>query len=307
MNPSRVICRIGGGLGNQLFMYATAQALAWRTGSRLWFDTGVFQRDTVYRRQWLLHAFDGPAEVPVIRSNSGISWISRSLAMHLGTLIPNPVLKGCVESTPAAFQPSVLCTQAWRVYLAGCWQSESYFADYRSEILAALAIRNTLDATTRLIAGKIDSEEDAVAVHVRSYFDVRNPSMRRVVPIEFAERCCEAIARSKPNARFFLFADDPSRFPDLTNRLPRSEWVTHSHRQGNRGAICDLHLMSHCKHFVIANSSLSWWGAWLSQRRWGIANSSGCERLIYCPGEYMFNRDAVPQWWIDPTKKEEPT
>lgn len=284
-------------------MYATAQALAWRTGSQLWFDTGVFQRDTVYRRQWLLHAFDGPAEVPVIRSNSGISWISRSLAMRLGSLIPNPILKGCVETTPAAFQPAVLCAKAWRVYLAGCWQSETYFADYRSEILAALAITNEFDPTTRFVARKIDAEEDAVAVHLRSYFDVQNPSTRRVVPIEFTDRCCEAIARFRPNARFFLFADDPSRFPDLTNRLPRSEWVTHSHELGNSGAICDLYLMSRCKHFVIANSTLSWWGAWLSQKRWGIADPVRGERFIYCPGSYMFNRDAVPKWWTDPTRQ----
>ncbi len=299
-----MICRIGGGLGNQLFMYAAAQALAWRAGAALWFDTGVFQRDTVYRREWLLPSFVGPASVPVIRSNGPIAWTVRGLAMRLGDCLPNPLIAAQIEQSPACFIPRMTTHRAWRIYLSGCWQSELYFADYRRELLKALVLRDELPLATCRVAKEIEEEEDSVAVHLRSYSDVPSPGARTIVPWEYTVQCCKKIGNQRPNARFFLFADKPEQFREVTSQLPHSRWVEHSHSRGNSGAIDDLYLMSRCKHFVTANSTLSWWAAWLSQQRWGICDLAEDKRFIFSPGAFMFNRDAVPPWWCDPTCKE---
>lgn len=298
-----MVCRIGGGLGNQLFIYAAAQSLAWRSGAALWFDTRAFQRDIVYRRQWLLPAFVGPANVPTLPRSGPLAWKLRGLTIRAGALMPTPLVSSYMEPKPARFLRAKVRSRAWRTYLVGFWQSEKYFAEYRKELLSALALRCPLDELTSRVAAQIEDEPDSVAVHLRSYSDVNIPAARRLVPIDYTILCCQTIAAARPHARFFLFADDPSRFRDVAAGLPRSLWIEHSHARGNEGAIDDLYLMSRCKHFVTANSTLSCWAAWLSQQRWGVHELASEQRFIFSPGAYMFNEDAVPSWWIDPTRK----
>jgi hypothetical protein len=118
------------------------------------------------------------------------------------------------------------------------------------------------DAKNRAIASQM-STCNAVAVHVR-WFDL--PSAMTTlhnISADYYRRAIDVINRSISNPHFFLFSDDPNSARSLLG-LSAGCLTCVDHNRGNENAYADLWLMTHCKHFIIANSTFSWWGAWLS-------------------------------------------
>jgi len=295
----KIICHVVGGLGNQLFMYAAARAMAWRDDAELVLETGLFRRDVVYHRELLLESFRGPRALRQVDFGRGLRRYWHRATFELGQQLPERWRTVIREGEPPRYQPELLVPRQGSVRMMGGWQSERYFDDYRSELLADLAFGVELSTATKQLAQEIEAEAEPVAVHLRAYRDVPNPNERRVLPRSYVEAACGRIRDEWPKAKLFLFADEPEHFRDVSKALGAHRWVTHNQVRGNAGAIEDLYLMSRCRHFVVANSSLSWWGAWLSQQRWGMAEQgSAGDRMIIAPASGIFNRDFVPAWWI---------
>src|SRR5208337_4511562 len=151
------------------------------------------------------------------------------------------------------------------VYLDGLWQSESYFREIKSTLREDLKIPPPADYDNVRMAGKIESC-NAVGVHAR-WFDKPD----KIGPIhkshnlqkEYYSRAIDTIRARVSNPHFFLFSD----YPDAARGLiPVSEsMITPVNHNGQDQAYADLWLMTLCKHFIIANSTFSWWGAWLSE------------------------------------------
>jgi hypothetical protein len=104
-----------------------------------------------------------------------------------------------------------------------------------------------------------------VAVHVR-FFDTPQEKGVNNAPYDYYKRAFAIMANLAPDAHYFIFSDQPVAARDL---IPLTEdRVTFvSHNQGEENAYADLWLMTQCQHFIIANSTFSWWGAWLASHR----------------------------------------
>jgi hypothetical protein len=269
-----IITQLKGGLGNQLFQYAAARRLSLTLGVPLKLDVGFYKRHK--QRTYELDQF---------RIEAGIAtdWeVARWRGPRLLTRITQPLglLPRCVMEKSFEFDPAILHLQGGR-YLEGYWQSYRYFADVAPQIRSELAVRTPPSDADRAMLDRM-AQCDAVCLHVRRGDYASNPIARQYhglcVP-EYYRTAVEAIAAQLRAPELFVFSDDmPWVKQNLRFELP----TTHVEHHGVDSAPLELRLMGGCRHFVIANSSLSWWAAWLA---------SSEESSVYAPR----------RWFADPT------
>ena len=101
----------------------------------------------------------------------------------------------------------------------------------------------------------------AVALHVR-WFDPPNSQATHNVSAQYYQRAIALMERKIRTPRYFLFSDDPDA-AHSTIALPQGRVTFVAHNRGDENAYADLWLMTQCRHFITANSTFSWWGAWL--------------------------------------------
>ncbi len=271
----RVITQIKGGLGNQLFCYAAARRLAVTNGAELVIDdvTG-FSRDFKYRRRYALDRFHIEGRKATSRERmEPLGRYRRAFARSIARRRPFS-LRRYVEPKGPDFDPRLLTLEVrGTVYLDGYWQSEGYFKDVEETIREDLRIIAPEDATNRNIA-KCMASCNAVAVHVRWFESPEAVSYQHNVGASYYARAVQEIRDRVTMPHFFLFSDEPEAAMRALG-LPDDEATCVSHNKGDENAYADLWLMSQCKHFVIANSTFSWWGAWLSQHK---------EKVVIAPG-----------------------
>jgi Glycosyl transferase family 11 len=295
-----VIVRITGGLGNQLFMYAAGRRLALHHATPLKLDisgygtylTRLYHLDQFHLAQDLASPEDiarfksAPSQAPK-RKRAQLRWnpfaARRSEADG-----------GCVfqagDSLAGTYLPEILRTPR-DVYLDGYWQSEQYFKPVEQVIRGDLRFRSELAGDNLATAQQI-SGVAAVSLHIRrgDYATNRNLSeILGLLPLEYYHRAIERIAATVAAPHFFVFSDDPGWAKDnLRIGFPAS-FVCHN---GPAAPHEDLRLMSLCRYHITANSSLSWWGAWLCE------NSA---KTIIAPERWFLKvpmSDIVPAGWI---------
>lgn len=280
----KVIARIYGGLGNQLFCYAAARRLALVNNAELVLDdvTG-FVRDFHYRRQYVLDRFNIPARKatraerlePFERYRRGaMKWLSRKRSF---------AERRYVEQEGLAFDERLL-TLGVRgiIYLDGYWQSEKYFKDVEEIIRNDLRITPPEDAVNQNIAKNICAC-NAVSLHVR-WFDAPNDAATHNVSMDYYRRAIAFMDRTLEAPFYFIFSDHPEAARGKLP-LPEGRVAFVSHNRGDKNAYADLWLMSMCKHFIVANSTFSWWGAWLGERD---------KTLVVCPKTKVGDDQATP-------------
>jgi len=262
----KVIVRVKGGLGNQLFCYAAARRLAIANNAELVIDdfTG-FVRDSKYRRSYALDRF----HIPVRKATPGermepFEKHRRGMAKIMARLRPFH-LRHYVEQEGNDFDQRVLEFKVkGTVYLDGYWQSEDYFKDFSDVIRKDLTIIPPTDAPNLNMAEHI-RECNAVAVHVRFFEDPGNNRGLNLGKQYYVNATKEIMSRVR-EPHFFLFSDQPDKVRQML-AIPDDSLSCVSHNRGDEYCYADLWLMAQCKHFIIANSTFSWWGAWLSPHK----------------------------------------
>jgi hypothetical protein len=258
----KIIARIKGGLGNQLFCYAAARRLALVNNAELVIDdvTG-FARDREYRRRYMLDRFQIPVRKatqaerlePFERYRRGlIKWLSRRKPFS-----ERPYL----EQEGLDFDERLLGLRVKdSLYLDGLWQSEGYFKDVEETIREDLRIIPPTDESNQRMAEQIRNS-NAVALHVRC-FDPTGYASSHNLSTDYYERAITLMDAKLSSPQYFLFSDAPeSTGLKLHSLEGRMILVAHNH--GAQHAYADLWLMTQCRHLIIANSTFSWWGAWL--------------------------------------------
>lgn len=276
-----IIAIVKGGLGNQLFIYAAARALALRTGRLLFLDTHRgFERDG-YGRSYRLDRFpiagrpmpEALAVAPTLK-HWRHKWI-RSWSKCL----PRDWRSYVTERAGAPVtQLTALHPRRAHVTLNGYWQDERYFADHAPTLRQELALPAATDPRNRELGIRLFAEQ-SVSVHIRR---VR---YSHPLPREYYQRAINAICDRVERPVFVLFGDDldwPLQQLDFHGR-PR-EIVTHNAAD----EVADLWLMTQCRHAIVANSSFSWWGAWLRTPLSGA--------LTFAPAETGFAMVMPPRW-----------
>jgi hypothetical protein len=148
------------------------------------------------------------------------------------------------------------------LYTEGYWQSEAYFKDIESIIRKDLTIKPPKDEFNLKLASQILNQE-SVAIHFR-FFDKAHQDVKlNNVSLDYYTNAINYIQNLNLDVHYFIFSDDPLTVYNSLS-LPEEKVTYISNNKGDENAYADLWLMSLCKHFIIANSTFSWWGAWLS-------------------------------------------
>lgn len=264
-----IYSRIFGGLGNQLFIYAASRRLALKNNAELVLDSvSGFTFDHQFQRHYQLDHFNIPCRKATAAERlEPFARARRYLKRRWNARRP---FEQCsyIQQEGIDFDPRLLSLRPkGGLYLQGYWQSEGYFKDVEPHIRDDLRIILPTDDQNRQMAQRIRNEL-SVAVHVR-FFDEPHTAASDAkavnnAPVDYYQRAIATMEQRVPGAHYVVFSNCPQ---EAKARLPLSEsriTLVH-HNQGDDMAYADLWLMTQCQHFIIANSTFSWWGAWLSE------------------------------------------
>lgn len=263
---NKVIATIFGGIGNQLFCYAAARRLAVVSGAELVIDdVSGFARDRVYMRRYQLDHFNISCRKTTRAERlEPFSHARHYLRSGYNRHRPFDKRTYIVQDRSIDFEPRLLVLRPrGTLRLQGYWQSESYFQDIEAVIREDLRIVPPADKANLEMAARV-RDSLAVAVHVR-FFDTpdENGKGNNNITGEYYTRAVARMETLAPGAHYFVFSDRPDAARALIP-LPDSRATCISHNQSDEMAYADLWLMTQCRHFIIANSTFSWWGAWLA-------------------------------------------
>ncbi len=261
-----LISHLTGGLGNQLFQYAAAFALARRSGASLGIDTSCYDYTHEAGRDYQLPHFSiaDPVITPSRTSRFAYKLSSaertglRSIAAITRTALG---LTDIHEAEAYHYHPIQLPSPApARVRLRGYWQSPRYFEDAQDALRQSLAFAHPLSDAAQQIDARIQSANSPVSLHVRrgDYLRVRPEA---VLPIAYHQKAIDHLAQSVADPTYVVFSDDITW---ARTHLPLPGEPVFVTADAPLPAHEDLRLMSRCRHHIIANSSFSWWGAWLN-------------------------------------------
>ncbi len=278
---SSVTVKLSGGLGNQLFQYAAGRALAIRQDAGLYLDTRFFSKGR--HREFALADFH-------IAGAIAPSGLGGFLHRAMDGLVSGRAVK--FKEHQFTFDSAVL-SLAGNVFLDGYFQSEKYFADVAHHIRRELTPIKGFSSSAEALDHEIDQSE-SISLHIRRGDYVTNPRVNRthgVLGADYYQNAASLIAnRCAGNPTVFVFSDDPvwARNLDIPYRR-----VMAADYSGLRD-VEEMILMSRCKHHIIANSSFSWWGAWLNHRE---------SKIVIAPQPWFadpsfVDRDLVPTDWL---------
>jgi hypothetical protein len=263
-SSSKIVARLFGGLGNQLFIYAAARRLALVNGGELVIDdVSGFTADYRYRRQCQLQHFRALYRSATAAERlEPLSKLRRHLLRSINARRQFDH-RNYIYQASNGFEPRLLTLKPRGVlHVEGYWQSEKYFEDIENVIRSELAMIPPVTAQNLSLAEKIRSEL-AVAVHFRSF--QRTDPLAVNLPATYYSNAVKMMMQTLPRAHYFVFSDDPIAAKACVS-VPEECVTFICHNRGDDCAFADMWLMSLCKHFIIANSTFSWWGAWLGSK-----------------------------------------
>ena len=289
-----IITQLIGGLGNQMFQYAAGRALALDFSQPLRLDISGFHGYGLHQGFELLRVFSCPAEIATeseVRSILGWQYaagIRRILARQAFSAFRS---KGLVVEPHYHYWPGIKNIQR-DCYLSGYWQSEKYFLDAASVIRADFAFKLSLEASNTVLAEQI-CKVNSVSLHVRRGDYASNPkttATHGLCTLDYYQAAVRYVSERVEHPQFFIFSDDIDWVKgNLKVDFP-CQYVDHNYGDKSYN---DMHLMSLCRHQIIANSSFSWWGAWLN------ANP---DKIVVAPKKWFVNEnntaDLLPQGWV---------
>ncbi len=257
-----VYIKLSGGLGNQLFQYAAGKALSLKNNCNLIIDT-----------YWYSSIPNGSTERPILinQLNTRAAYIDSKghpdklinppTANIIKKLYKNRITK---EKGNFTYNPEIL-HKSLPIYLDGYWQSYKYFNHIRNLIV---------DEFTPLTFNKeyldyielLKNNPKSVMMHIRRGDYIHSPSASATlgfIGIDYYHKAIEIIKQRIDQPIFFIFSDDIAWCKE---HLPKNiQMVFIDPDSSLASPVDELYLMSLCQHHIIANSSFSWWGAWLSQ------------------------------------------
>lgn len=290
-----VIVCLAGGLGNQLFQYAAGRALAEVCGAQLLLDTSAYQYERL-GRQYRLDRFCIRAELVSPEDVDRLTWrerrdlFSRAWRRVVEPMLPR-IWRRVFVDQELGYDSAFLRIRR-SVVLQGYWQNEKYFADIAPMIRREYQLRDDPDYRNAHMLNLIGSTA-SVSLHVRRGDYVSNPHTNAVHGVCEVEYYCDAmkfISERIGASHYFVFSDDPEwARANLCFNGP----VTFVQHNGAERDYEDLRLMSACRHHIMANSSFSWWGAWLAERPGQVVVAP----KVWFQDPRRCARDLIPERW----------
>lgn len=289
-----VIVNIIGGLGNQMFQYAAGRALSLERGVSLRLDITDFTRYQLHQGFQLKRVFNCIADIANKEDIHNIlgwqsSLMARRLVLSKG--LATFRRKEIVAEPQFNYWPEIKNAPS-QSYLIGYWQSEKYFLNVAAQIREDFSFRLPMEKKNAELAQKI-SQVNAVSLHIRRGDYVSNPlttTKHGLCSLEYYQAAIQHMAVRILHPHFFVFSDDIAWVEEnLKIDFPH----LHVHHNQEAESYNDMRLMSLCKHHILANSSFSWWGAWLN---------SNPDKIVIAPKRWFADQtdvcDLIPNQWI---------
>jgi hypothetical protein len=255
-----IIVRIVGGLGNQMFQYAYAKALQ-QKGYQVKIDITKFKK-------YKLH---GGYQLDQFKIDLETSKPIANVLCRLG-------FRRSVKEKSLLFDKKFLEVPQ-KEYIKGYFQTEKYFASITPILRKQFIVKKELCSTTLRYLKEITIQKNACSLHIRrgDYIsDEKANSVHGTCDLQYYKKAIKLIRNEFKDAHFFIFSDDISwaRKNLVDKNVTYIEHTVIPHE--------DMHLMSLCKHNITANSSFSWWGAWLNQHK---------NKTVIAPKNWFVNRE----------------
>ncbi len=288
------LVKLDGGLGNQLFQLAFAISKSKKTGKDFYFDVTSFESHSrkVTPRKFALEVFGLTPHIDWPKT----TWQSVLYKLKLFSIWIS-LSRGNYNEKSVEFDKEALFNED-KFYFKGYWQSYKYFSDVSDLIKNRLSPQKSLSDSFIELKERI-VPENAVMIHVRRGDYVSSKSandFHGLLNSEYYKKAIQLIVEIRPQSQFVIFSDEiefckkSEIFKDLNaifidNDPSREEWE-------------DLLLMSYCSNQIIANSSFSWWSAWISDMNYSHVN-----RTVIAPKAWFTNKtistaDRFPEHWI---------
>ena len=238
-----IIVRVVGGLGNQMFQYAYARALS-LAGFDVKLDISKFKK-------YKLH---GGYQLDKFKIDLKIADSFSIFSGKIG-------FKKNKKEKNLLFDKNFKSPKG-NEYIKGYFQTEKYFLEIRETLLKEFSIHQEISKETESLAKKISTLKNTCSLHIRRGDYISDEKANKVhgtCNLDYYQRAIQIINKKYDNVTFYIFSDDIS----WTKKNLKAEKVVFVDIKSIPHE--DMYLMSLCKHNITANSSFSWWGAWLNK------------------------------------------
>ncbi len=281
-----ILIRIIGGLGNQMFQYAAARTLADHLDVELYLDLSEFKSYKLFSYE--LDKFCIRAKVATDNELQKFSLWRFRLAQ---------LCKKLQFNNRFYIEPSFCFTESWydlndQTYLSGYFQSEKYFISGKKLLLDEFQLKNILSDKNFEIKCLAENST-SVSIHVRRgdfITDKKTLKIHGICSQNYYSTAIKKMQDSFDNIRFFVFSNDLAWAKETLDVGSDAVFVSGNEKTPEN----DLYLMTRCQHHIIANSSFSWWGAWLGEN----SNQSVIVPEPWFNSKKIVSTDLLPAKWI---------
>lgn len=274
-----IIVKLLGGLGNQMFQYAAARSLAEQNSTDVMFDLSWFDQDfdanttpryyelSCFSLDATAHKYDGTARAR----------LRRRLAKQY--------------TEPHFHYDENFKKLSKNAVLNGYFQSEKYFIDIREILLLDFTWKKKPEGKNQELLEQIQQDPSSVSVHVRRGDYVSNENAAKfhgLTGAEYYKAAVKQILQKVKSPKLYVFSDDPGWCKQNLKFTQPTTYISH-----NTDGSEDMRLMKACGHNIIANSSFSWWGAWLN---------TNPDKVVIGPSRWFSHpesntKDVIPSTW----------
>jgi len=281
-----------------MFQYAASKALAAKLATDLKIDTTFYKKNFAteieHQRRYLLNTyFQLHAPLLTAAESQLLTKYSRHIGYRLYKKtsellgLPSP-FRFYQEKTFAGYEPGIHGVSGRIVYLHGGFQSEKYFMNCADSIREDFTFRS-IDPKNASIAEQMQ-EQESIAIHIRRGDYVQSP-YHNTCSVDYYLSAMQRVEATVAKPFYYIFSDDIDWVKEQLNISADHEFITHNNGDDSYK---DMYLMSQCRHNIIANSSFSWWGAWLNQ--YG-------KKVVIAPEDWLSYhqvsaRSIVPDAWL---------
>jgi Glycosyl transferase family 11 len=282
----RVVVKEYGGLGNQLFQYAALRYYAnrYRAEMKIAVDPARRAVSFGYPRPCLLQHFSIPASMQerslsdrfIFTDKAWLKAASAPLKRKLGI----QVFKEQLEHRYRFLRDLPLEPGVKALYIGGYWQNHRLVEEVADDLRVDLTFREPAQGKNLEVLEQITRSRNPVSLHIRRGDSTLASESKVVLPMEYYCNAISTIKERLVDPTFFVFSDD---IPSVRESLPRDIGMVLVQHNDDFTAHEDLRLMSSCRHHIIANSTFSWWGAWLNPRP---------EKIVIAPRYWFLGMDS---------------
>lgn len=289
-----IVTRLVGGLGNQMFQYVVGRSLAHKLGVDLKLEISTFNKYKL--RQYELGIFNIVENIATLDDVTATKFKDRSVLIKVldkfSNKPPRPGKFFVQEKEPFHFAPEILDLPD-NTYLEGSWQCPAYFENIEDIIRQEFTLKDELSEKSLEIEQNI-KDSKSFSLHIRRGDYVQNQHTNEIhglCDMQYYKEAVDYLIERFADLNCFVFSDEPEWVKN--NLVLPCPVVVVDHNAADK-AYEDMMLLSCCNHHIIANSTFSWWGAWLGNTD---------DKIVITPKKWFDDscydaKDLIPENWI---------